>query len=95
MYYIDDGHNIASRKTQMWLVGLGIPGTQGLVMAFCKPSELCNTKISMNLTTSFNLVSASCMVHRLIVSPVNSEEVIAHTLPHSLLMLYASTSTLE
>lgn len=29
MYYIDDGHNIASRKTQMQTVGLGIPGNMG------------------------------------------------------------------
>jgi hypothetical protein len=55
MYYIDDGHNVASRKTQMRMVGLGIPGTQDMVMALCKPSDLCNTMISTNLTNYFNV----------------------------------------
>lgn len=61
MYYIDDGHNIASRKTQMHRGGLGIPGTQDMVMAFCKLSVLCNTMISTNLMNYFHLVFASCM----------------------------------
>lgn len=29
MYYIDDGHNIVSRKTQMRMFGVGIPGNTG------------------------------------------------------------------
>ena len=57
MYYIGDGHNVASRKTQMRIVGLGIPGTQDMVIAFCKPSDLCNTMISTNFTNYFNSIA--------------------------------------
>lgn len=49
MYYIDDGHNFASRETQMRTVGLGTPGNMGYGYGVLLLSGRYNIMVSTNL----------------------------------------------